>query len=242
MNTTSGKPVSVSTENMTPALARSARTIFCTPTDRATLEMVEALVDPVGDRPVGEQRGLAAAHGIEQHRRPAHVEVGLVLAGEARGRQVLRRRGAPHRHGQQFLAVFLPQRRIGLEHLRLGLRRQACGVHDLPAGSARPGERSHIGLIEPVELRVQPRPGVAPRQRVPEGIGGHGKAVRHRYAERRELAHHLAQARVLATDQRHVAEREFREPSDVAPLGHLELLKGPLPTAILAIRVAAALR
>ncbi len=64
------------------------------------LEVVEALVDPVGDRPVGEQRGLAAAHGIQQQCRPAHVQVALVLAGEARRRQVLGRGRAADRHRQ----------------------------------------------------------------------------------------------------------------------------------------------
>jgi hypothetical protein len=37
MTTTCGKPVSVSTLNITPAPPRSARTMGCTPTDSATL-------------------------------------------------------------------------------------------------------------------------------------------------------------------------------------------------------------
>ena len=141
-----------------------------------------------------------------------------------------------------ILAVFLLQRRIGRQHLGLGLRRQARGVDDLAAARAGPGQRSHIGLVEPVQLCVQPRPGIAPRQRVAEGLGGHGKAVRHRHAQRHELADHLAQARVLAADQRHVADRELLEPADVVLIGHFELLRGALPTAALATRVAATLR
>ncbi len=43
MNTASLKPVSVSTENITPELARSERTIFCTPTERATLKWSKPL-------------------------------------------------------------------------------------------------------------------------------------------------------------------------------------------------------
>ena len=38
MNTTSRKPDSVSSENMTPLAARSERTIFMTPMDSATLK------------------------------------------------------------------------------------------------------------------------------------------------------------------------------------------------------------
>jgi len=38
MNTTSRKPDSVSSENITPLEARSERTIFITPTESATLK------------------------------------------------------------------------------------------------------------------------------------------------------------------------------------------------------------
>jgi hypothetical protein len=52
-------------------------------------EMVEALVDSVVDRTIGEQAREAASARIQQYLLPAHVEVGLVLSREAGGRQVL---------------------------------------------------------------------------------------------------------------------------------------------------------
>jgi hypothetical protein len=54
------------------------------------LQVVEPPLLPVDDRAVGEQRGEAPLDRVEQHRFAADVEVGLLLAGEARLREVLR--------------------------------------------------------------------------------------------------------------------------------------------------------
>ena len=107
MNTTSRKPDSVSSVNITPLAPRSARTIFMHADRERHLEVVEALVDAVGDGAVGEQRGVAAPHRVEQHRLAADVQEGLVLAGEAGGRQILGGRGTAHRD-RQVVAVFAP--------------------------------------------------------------------------------------------------------------------------------------
>jgi hypothetical protein len=47
------------------------------------LLVVEALEVAVGDRPVGEERGVAAAAGGQQRLGADHVQEGLLLAGEA---------------------------------------------------------------------------------------------------------------------------------------------------------------
>ena len=97
MNTTSRKPDSVSSVNITPLAARSERTIFMHADRERDLEVVEALVDAVGDGAVGEQRGEAAPDRVEQHGLAADVQEGLVLAGEAGGRQILGGGRAAHR-------------------------------------------------------------------------------------------------------------------------------------------------
>ena len=97
ITTTPGKPVSVSIENMTPEPARSERTIRCTPIESATFRWSKPLRLAVADRAVGEERGVAAAAGVEQVALAAHVEEGLLLAGEARLGQVLRGGAAAHR-------------------------------------------------------------------------------------------------------------------------------------------------
>ena len=119
IRTTSRKPVSVSIENITPALARSERTIRCTPTERATCDVVEALVGPVADRPVGEQRGDSSAG---PHRAACgvavDVEEGLLLAGEAGVGQVLGRRAAADGHVAIWPELFLEPTISGLNGVR----------------------------------------------------------------------------------------------------------------------------
>ena len=64
MKTTSRKPESVSSVNMTPLAPRSLRTMCCTPTDSATCVVVEALVHAIGDRAVVEQRREHLVHAL----------------------------------------------------------------------------------------------------------------------------------------------------------------------------------
>jgi hypothetical protein len=52
--------------------AMSERTINCTPIDSATFSWSKPLMVAVGDRPVGEQRGIAAPAGGQQRLRRAH--------------------------------------------------------------------------------------------------------------------------------------------------------------------------
>ena len=55
------------------------------------LEVIEAVVDAIADTAVGEQAREAALTGIDERLATGHVQVGLVLAGEAGRRQVFRR-------------------------------------------------------------------------------------------------------------------------------------------------------
>ena len=83
-------PVTGSVVNSTPATAAS--TISCTTTASRTAAVVNAVDAPVADRAVSPQRGPATADAVE-HRIDAHqVQVGVLLAGEARVGQVLGRR------------------------------------------------------------------------------------------------------------------------------------------------------
>ena len=167
MNTTSRNPDSVSSENITPEDARSERTIFITPIDSADLEVIEALVDPVVDRAVGEQAGEAAPAGVEQALLAPDVQVGLLLAGEARGRKILG--GGRAAHGQaDVLAVLLLQARVG-DGISCGeLVRQAGPVDDLPGALAAPRQVGHVVGVEVVERVVRAAPG-RPRARACTG-------------------------------------------------------------------------
>ena len=61
--------------------------------------VVEAVAQAVGHRPLGEQRGPAPPDVLEDRRHAHDVQVGVLLAREGRGRQVLRRRAGADRVG-----------------------------------------------------------------------------------------------------------------------------------------------
>ena len=99
MNTTSRKPDSVSSVNITPAEARSLRTICWTAADRATSAWAKPVVHAVGDRAVVVERGEHVADRLEHVVDAADVEEGLLLAGERSLGQILGRCGGAHGEG-----------------------------------------------------------------------------------------------------------------------------------------------
>ena len=62
------------------------------------LEMVEAVELAIGEGPVGEQGGIAAAAGLQQVRFPLDMEKGLLLASEAGVGQILGGGAGAHGH------------------------------------------------------------------------------------------------------------------------------------------------
>ena len=87
--------------------------------------MIEAIVDAVGNRAIGEDGRKATSAGFEQILRPAHVEIAFMLARKARGRQILRRCRTSHRNGDAgpCFSFQLPIRFQDLCAHRLGVRR-----------------------------------------------------------------------------------------------------------------------
>ena len=206
MKTTSRKPDSVSSVNITPLAPMSERTMCCTPTDRATEPVVEVLVHAVGDRPVVVERGEDVVQGLEEARQAADVEEGLLLAGEGGLRQVLG--GRRRAHGDDELA------RVSGGHLR-ARRRVICstslpgsGACEDPARGSRcpcAAELLDVVHVEAAERGVDAVRQAVLRQELPVGVGRGGKAVGHPQAEGRQLAEQLAQGGVLAAHPVHVA-------------------------------------
>jgi hypothetical protein len=54
--------------------------------------MVEAIIDAVANRAIGEQVGETMTHRVERVGFAAHIEVAFMLPGEAGARQIFRRR------------------------------------------------------------------------------------------------------------------------------------------------------
>ena len=115
--------------------------------------MVEALVDPVADRPVGEEAGEAAADGVEQLRLACNVQVALVLPREARGRQILRRRGAADRD-RQLRAVFANQLRVCGSNLSGEILGQGSRIDQLPGTSRAACQIRDVTDIDRFEMRL----------------------------------------------------------------------------------------
>ena len=124
------------------------------------LEVIEAVVDAIGNRAIGEDRGEAAPAGFEQIVRAPHVEEAFMLARETRGRQIFRRRRTSHGDGDAG-PVLLLQLAISRGNLLAQLIAAGCGIDD----SARLGcalrKRLDLALVETVEkpMKVAQRVG-----------------------------------------------------------------------------------
>ena len=185
----------------------------------AHLEVVEAVVDPIGDRAVGENRGEAAAAGLEQCIRATHVEKAFVLAGEARRRQVLRRRRAAHcdRYVGAVVSLQLP---IGADGLLPQLLDSRGAIDDAARFGGSLGEQVDAPLVELSEEPVKRLPRLCGGERVAVGRGGEGKAIRHQDAFGGQRRIHLSQGRVLAADQTDVVEPDLGKPADIVACRH----------------------
>ncbi|MBP1092614.1 hypothetical protein JOE50_003144 [Bradyrhizobium japonicum] len=118
------------------------------------LEMIEAVVDAIRDRAIGENGSKAAPASFEQILGPAHIEKAFVLAGKARRRQILRRRGASYGDSDPDpgLAFKMP---IGFYDLLAQQRRVHRLVYDLAGLGGLAGELSDLALVDPVQKTVQ---------------------------------------------------------------------------------------
>ena len=183
------------------------------------LEVVEALVDSVVNGAIGEEAGEATAARVEQALLALDVEIRILLAGEARRRQVLRSCGAAHGE-TDLLAVLLLKGAVGTQNLGGQIVGQPRAVDDLSGAFGFSCQRGDIGGVEVVEFGVQTVPGAGLVQHVAIGLGGDGESVRHADALPGQLLEHLAQRGVLSADQRHVVDAEVLKEADVPRCTH----------------------
>ena len=150
------------------------------------LEMVEAVVDAIDDAAVGEQRGEAESAGLEQILRATDVQIALVLAGEAGGRQVLGRRRTAH--GNSDIGAILGLKlAIGIDDgLAQGIG--PGGAIDDVTRLFRPfGQGRDVGDVESVQQCVQSGPSICLGECVAIGGGGQGKSVGNKHARGAQL-------------------------------------------------------
>ncbi len=188
----------------------------------AYLAVVEAVAAPVGHRAFGEQRGPAPPDVQQDRVQARDVEVGVLLAGEGRGRQVLGRGAGPYRAGGP-----LPQpgeRRADLRHEVAGQRDALDDPADLGAQGADRLAVIRFGPRELVELGVERRRrGHDPLERVRRDA----EAVRHADALDRGK---LPELRPLAADLRDLRRVDLIEMHDVSQFPSLHRSSGRLAT------------
>ena len=190
------------------------------------LEMVEALVDAIVDGSVGEQAGETTAARVEETLRALDVEIGVLLAGEARRRQVLGGRRASHSE-TDLLAVLVLKQAVGVHDLGDQVFGKPGAVDDLARTFAFARQRGDVGRVEIVELGMQRVPGAGPVQHVSVGLGGDGEPVRDADALLGQLLEHLAERGVLTADERHVVDAKLFEEANVAEPAHNLILRVP---------------
>ena len=135
------------------------------------LPVVDAGRGAVGDRPIRPQRRPAPADRLDDPVRPDHVQIGVLLAGEAGVGQVLRGRRGPHRDGH-----VLAQREVAVPNSRRDI-----GGH-LSSQQHGAGPHRQLGPVAPADQLVH-RTGDRPI-----GLGGDDEPVGHREPRADQLA------------------------------------------------------
>ena len=185
--------------------------------------MLEAVVDPVGDRAVVVEAGEDLVDPGQHIVEAAHVEEGLLLPGKRGIGQVLGGGRRAHRNGQVLAEALL--------HFRPGVRdrtvqRVGEGGLDDPPANVRPrcSQRLDVVGLQALEaagdLRVQAGLG----QELAERIGGGGEAARNVHPGGGQVGDHFAQRGVLAADLVEVVHAELVEPADI--LVHVRRVPG----------------
>jgi hypothetical protein len=179
----------------------------------------EAALGAVDDGAVGEERGHAAADGGQQGLVAVDVQVGVLLARERRGREVLGGRAGTDRHVRGLLAVLGGELRVGaadVAHDLLGERRGADPLTDAMSG-LRQG--SHVPDIQAGEGLVHLVPEASLGELQAESRRGDREPVGDPDPTGRQVLDHLAERGVLTPHLLEHAEIETLEGNGVH-VGH----------------------
>ena len=175
--------------------------------------VIETLCRAVADRPVGEERGVAAPAGVHERLLAADVEKRLLLPREARVRQVLGSGARTHRDVQLLFPRPAAKLGIGrLNRLRRLLRPLSFEDHR-PDRSACVAERRVARFQIPdttPDLLLQP----VGADEIAVGGGRRGETGRDRNPPGPERRDHLAKRRVLSADAADVPSAHVLEQDD----------------------------
>ena len=172
----------------------------------------------VGDGPLGEQRGPAAADMLEDLGRAHDVQKGVVLAGEGEGRRVLGRRAGPDGEG----GPAEPGERAG------DRRRDPAGDRDLLEGPADV-RAERADRLPVVRVRLESRSSRSSRDGPPATTRRKASVVTRSLAAAEPSIREARPAGLPCRRRRDCVGSTHRNPSDVAASMHL-LLVPQVPT------------
>ena len=200
------------------------------------LGMGEALVHPVGDRPIVVQRGKHLLDRVQDVLVAVDVQEGFLLTGERCVRQILG--GRRRAHGETAFA-FGGQSLVGRLDLALETLRKRRIDDPAPDFGAGPGQFIDIVDVQRFETSLDSSRQSLVLEELPIGHGRGCKATGHANAGR-QLADHLAERRVLAADLFHVGHAQLFEGDDET--GHGEVFRKCCRKSKIAILSAGARR
>jgi hypothetical protein len=184
-------------------------------TDRERhLEVIEAIVDPVRDRAIGEDRCEAPPARLDDSPHTANVEEAFMLAGETCGRQILSSRGAANRN-RDIGAIFLFELAIGRCDRFSQSRCAGRRIDDLACLGGGFAQQIDLAFIEHVKQAMQLIQCLRAGECVAIGLRRQGEAVWHLDVAFRKGAIEFAQGCRLAAHDTNVAEPNIPEPPDV---------------------------
>ena len=176
-------------------------------------EVVEALVHPVGDGPIGEERCEAALAGLHELFRSVDVQVGFLLARERRVGQVLGRGRGAHGH-VAVRAVFFLQPLVGVFDGLAQVLGEGQGADEGANLAAALGQILHVMGVQVRQDVLDLLGCVVMGEQMAIGRGSDGKAVWNAHPLLAEFAVHLSQGGVFPANQGHVLDGELVEPED----------------------------
>ena len=174
--------------------------------------MIESLVDAVGDGPVIEQRGVNLAYSRNDVVRTAHVEQGVLLSGEGRFGQVLRRGRGTDRDADLRSVAKPLESRADRPLEAGGQRRLADQLAYMGAGAAEQLDIVHVqavqhavdGLAQPVLV-----------EKFGKCVRCRGEAAGNPYTQLVQVGDHFSQRRVFPADALQIILADGRKADDV---------------------------
>ena len=171
--------------------------------------MVEALVYAVGNGAVVEQGGKDFLDGMDHVVHATDVEEGFLLTSKGGIRQVFGSGGGAHGHSDVRIA--------GRQHGKVAadivfqLRRQLAIHHPLTDLRAGLGQSVDIINVEGIKQVVDALVQTTLFEEVTIGISSGGKTTGNGNTGASQVADHLAERGILATDTLHIVEAEVIE-------------------------------